>query len=540
MASELQTDYLTGKTVYFLLRNSTGSIWNGAAFEAYATLNYATYDILATEQGTASGYYTANMPAVAAGVYYVVAKEQAGGAPAETDITVGTGRIEWDGAAVPLVASGQVYLASGQQVLVQSGRLSGHVIDLLSGRSFIASGINTVVPIASISGINAVVPVASLSGVVANSGLFVSVPIATISGTNAVVPIASISGTVANVLSGTVYPASGQVAPLPSTNEGTARSGTASTIQLATTAISGADHYAGQIVVLRGGTGTEQSRLVVSFNGDTKIAAVAPDWGIAPDGTSVYEVLPAGRVQVASGQLSGQQLTARTVSDKSGYTVGTNLDKSGYTAGLISGVNYFASGHNAVVPPATLSGVNATVPIATVSGINAVVPPATLSGVVANSGLFVSVPIATISGVQAVATATVQSGEVYLASGHFLFGSGQYRLASGQQVVAAVVSDKTGYTVSTVQDKSGYTVGSVLDKSGYTLSASGLDTITVEAGMNLRQAQSVMAAVLAGRLSGAGTTSIRLDGANASGTNRIAATVDASGNRTVVSLSLPA
>jgi hypothetical protein len=100
VANELQTDYLSGKNVYFLLRNSVGQIWNGAAFEAYATANYANYDIAATEQGTASGYYTASMPSVSLGIYYVVAKERAGGAPAETDITVGTGTINWDGSAV--------------------------------------------------------------------------------------------------------------------------------------------------------------------------------------------------------------------------------------------------------------------------------------------------------------------------------------------------------------------------------------------------------------------------------------------------------
>ena len=100
MASELQTDYTTGKTIYFLLRNSVGAIWNGVSFVAYATVNLADYDILATEQGTASGYYAANMPVAAAGVYYAVAKERAGGAPAEADLTVGTGVIQWDGTAV--------------------------------------------------------------------------------------------------------------------------------------------------------------------------------------------------------------------------------------------------------------------------------------------------------------------------------------------------------------------------------------------------------------------------------------------------------
>lgn len=105
MASELQTDYITGKVVYFLLRNSIGRAWNGSAFEVYATANYANYVILATEQGTASAYFAASMPAAAAGVYYLIAKERVGGSAAETDITIATGIMQWDGTAALALSS---------------------------------------------------------------------------------------------------------------------------------------------------------------------------------------------------------------------------------------------------------------------------------------------------------------------------------------------------------------------------------------------------------------------------------------------------
>lgn len=100
MANELAADYLSGKTVYYLIRTATATIWNGVAFEAYQTANYANYDISSTEQGTASGYYVGNFPSIDAGIYYVTAKEQIGGSPAETDITVGTGAIQWNGTTV--------------------------------------------------------------------------------------------------------------------------------------------------------------------------------------------------------------------------------------------------------------------------------------------------------------------------------------------------------------------------------------------------------------------------------------------------------
>lgn len=132
MANELQTDYLTGQTVYFLLRNAVGQVWNGAAFEDYVSGNYATYDIAATEQGS-SGYYTANFPAVAAGVYYALAKAQAGGSPAESDFSVGWGNVDWGGSAPAFFASGNVYLASGAVLGANVQAIDGNF--LLSGNA---------------------------------------------------------------------------------------------------------------------------------------------------------------------------------------------------------------------------------------------------------------------------------------------------------------------------------------------------------------------------------------------------------------------
>ena len=98
MSSELQVDYgVAGRTVYFLIRNMFGQIWNtaGNIFETYAAGSYTDYDVAATEQG-ASGFYAADMPtAVVAGIYSVVAKDRAGGSPAQSDLSVGAGNYEW-------------------------------------------------------------------------------------------------------------------------------------------------------------------------------------------------------------------------------------------------------------------------------------------------------------------------------------------------------------------------------------------------------------------------------------------------------------
>jgi hypothetical protein len=106
MAGEIQVPYgVTGKTVKVVVRNSLGQPYNTVTpgFEAYNAVNYANYSIALAEQG-ASGVYVGNMPVVAAGTYSVVARDQAGGSPAESDPVVGAGQIEWAGTAVAYLA----------------------------------------------------------------------------------------------------------------------------------------------------------------------------------------------------------------------------------------------------------------------------------------------------------------------------------------------------------------------------------------------------------------------------------------------------
>jgi O-acetyl-ADP-ribose deacetylase (regulator of RNase III) len=73
------------------------------------------------EQGTASGFYTGTFPAVAAGVYAVSVKRQAGGSPAETDATVGFGPVEWSGTAVVPLSSRLAPTTAGRTLTVSTG-----------------------------------------------------------------------------------------------------------------------------------------------------------------------------------------------------------------------------------------------------------------------------------------------------------------------------------------------------------------------------------------------------------------------------------
>lgn len=72
------------------------------------------------------------------------------------------------------------------------------------------------------------------------------------------------------------------------------------------------------------------------------------------------------------------------------------------------------------------------------------------------------------------------------------------------------------------------------------LASDGLDSVTVETGLNARQAMSIIASSASGVLAGASGTSITIAAAGVPTTNRITAVVDSSGNRTTVTLAPPA
>ena len=79
------------------------------------------------------------------------------------------------------------------------------------------------------------------------------------------------------------------------------------------------------------------------------------------------------------------------------------------------------------------------------------------------------------------------------------------------------------------------------DKTGYALSSAGVDAILDDqigdSTITMRQALKLLVATLGGKLAGAATTTVTIRNA-ADTTDVVTATVDASGNRTAVTLSL--
>lgn len=77
---------------------------------------------------------------------------------------------------------------------------------------------------------------------------------------------------------------------LGSAHSGTAAAGASGTITLAAGASAVDDAYNGLAIKTTGGTGSGQRRLVVDYNGTTKVATVNSAWTVTPDNTTTYSL----------------------------------------------------------------------------------------------------------------------------------------------------------------------------------------------------------------------------------------------------------
>jgi len=70
----------------------------------------------------------------------------------------------------------------------------------------------------------------------------------------------------------------------------TAQGGTASTITLDAAASPTDNIYVGAVIILVEGTGAEQTKTIVAYNGTTKVVTINGTWRINPDNTSVFQI----------------------------------------------------------------------------------------------------------------------------------------------------------------------------------------------------------------------------------------------------------
>ena len=156
------------------------------------------------------------------------------------------------------------------------------------------------------------------------------------------------------------------------TNEGLARGGSATTIQLNASANTDDDCYNGQIVYITSGTGQDQVAMIEDYVGATQTATIrtrrsSGQWTVIPDSTSNYFILPALVWKISEIQ-SGLATSAAVTNIQTDVT--TLLTR--ITANLFNGITYLARWLGAIAGKtadnetqteirATTAGVNYTI-----------------------------------------------------------------------------------------------------------------------------------------------------------------------------------
>lgn len=121
MAREIRGVASSG-TLYARIMSPAGLWWNGSAFEAYSAGNYSSYDVAMAEQGD-SGVYVADFPSAitTGGTYEYFVHLQAGGSPAEGDVVLNTGRVDWTGTVSIAAAAGSMSGSEFRDYVLRGG-----------------------------------------------------------------------------------------------------------------------------------------------------------------------------------------------------------------------------------------------------------------------------------------------------------------------------------------------------------------------------------------------------------------------------------
>lgn len=110
----------------------------------------------------------------------------------------------------------------------------------------------------------------------------------------------------------------------------TATAGGGSSITLDASASAVTDNYVGYTVQTLSGTGLEQSRQIIAYNGTTKVATVDRTWGVNPASGTVFAIHPGpGVTGMTTTEVAGAVLNAVSASYVTAGTVGKKISDSG-------------------------------------------------------------------------------------------------------------------------------------------------------------------------------------------------------------------
>lgn len=85
---------------------------------------------------------------------------------------------------------------------------------------------------------------------------------------------------------------------------GTAQAGAASSVTLALTASAANNFYNNALVVITAGTGVGQARTITAYTGATRVATVDRTWGVTPNGTSQYMIVPSAQAPLDTASIA--------------------------------------------------------------------------------------------------------------------------------------------------------------------------------------------------------------------------------------------
>lgn len=388
----------------------------------------------------------------------------------------------------------------------------------------------------------------------------------------------NVTGSVGSVASGGITRATFAAdTGLQSIRSNTAQAGGATTITLDAGASATNSFYNNCLCYITGGTGVGQSRFISSYVGATKVATVSSAWSTNPDNTSTFAIEAFDIIPGSTAPTVAQIATAVWQDTTSGdFTVASSIGKSLYTSGnapgAASGIAIVGSNMGTVTSVSgSVGSVTGNVGgnvVGSVASVTARVTANTdqLAGqtVTAAAGVTFPASIASPTNITAGIITTVTNLTNAPTAGDF---TATMKTSIGTAVAASAVASVTGNVggnvVGSVGSISGITFPTnfslfSIDASGrIILQPSGMDAVLVESGIvataaltndnntqltsiNARQALALTISPLAGLLSGAATTLVNIKaGGNPAGNTRVAATVDASGNRTASNIKVP-
>lgn len=128
-----------------------------------------------------------------------------------------------------------------------------------------------------------------------NTSVYTLIPFDALPGSSAPTAAQNATAVWAALLSGNTTAGSfGEQLGYMQVRRNTAQSGTASSITLDAGASATNDLYKYNQITIFSGTGAGESRQITGYTGSSKVAAVAPNWTVAPDNTSVFAITAFG------------------------------------------------------------------------------------------------------------------------------------------------------------------------------------------------------------------------------------------------------